>query len=75
MTSFKAFTTWRVIELIESFIVFSLQLNVVYFDQQTHACACIRMVENDQKQFNLLSSLKLFLRGLKTQSPPQEALK
>ena len=24
-------------------------LIVVYFDQQTHACACIRMVENDKK--------------------------
>ena len=22
--------------------------SVVYFDQQTHACACVRMVENDQ---------------------------
>ena len=24
-------------------------LGVVYFDQRTHACACVRMVENDQK--------------------------
>ena len=24
-------------------------LVVVYFDQQTHACACVRMVEKDEK--------------------------
>ena len=24
-------------------------LYVVYFDQQTHACACVCMVENDEK--------------------------
>ena len=32
-------------------------LIVVYFDQQTHACACIRMVENDQKPSFFIESL------------------
>ena len=27
---------------------------VVYFDQQTHACACIRMVENDEKHWKMM---------------------
>ena len=27
---------------------------VVYFDQQTHACACIHMVENDQKHWIIM---------------------
>ena len=26
-------------------------LSVVYFYQQTHACACLRMVEKDQKHY------------------------
>ena len=28
--------------------IFKLGTPVVYFDQRTHACACVRMVENDQ---------------------------
>ena len=26
---------------------------VVYFDQQMHACACVRIVENDQKHWKM----------------------
>ena len=26
-------------------------LHVVYFDQRTYACACVRMVENDEKRW------------------------
>ena len=29
----------------------SLRWDVVYFDQQTHTCACVRMVKNDKKAF------------------------
>ena len=28
----------------------------MYFDQQMHACACIRMVENDQKDSKSVKS-------------------
>ena len=30
---------------------------VVYFDQQTHACACVRMVENDQKHKKIMKKV------------------
>ena len=39
---------------------------VVYFDQQTHACACIRMVENDQKH-SKMSKKYLFHHAYKRQ--------
>ena len=29
------------------------QPNVVYFDQWTHACACVRMVQNNQKHLKM----------------------
>ena len=32
----------------------------VYFDQQTHACACVRMVENDKKHSKMMKKV-LFL--------------
>ena len=33
---------------------FSQNTNVVYFDQQMHACACVGMVENDQKHLKMI---------------------
>ena len=32
----------------------------MYFDQQTHACACVRMVENDKKHSKMMKKV-LFL--------------
>ena len=34
--------------------------SVVYFDQPMHACACVRMVENDQKHVLFLLIFKCF---------------
>ena len=45
---------WKKAEEVNPFNLFDIHtylLNttfVVYFDQRTHACACVRMVENDQ---------------------------
>ena len=33
---------------------FYLSIFVVYFDQRTHACACLRMVENNQKHKKMI---------------------
>ena len=30
---------------------------VVYFDQRTHACACVRMVENDKKHKKMMKKV------------------
>ena len=30
---------------------------VVYFDQQSHACACVRMVENDHKHKKMMKKV------------------
>ena len=35
---------------------------VVYFDQQTHDCACIRMVENDGKHSKIIKSTFFIMR-------------
>ena len=32
----------------------SMSTAVVYFDQRTHACACVRMVENDKKHSKII---------------------
>ena len=34
-----------------------LSQTVVYFDQQTHACACICMVENDEKHWKMMKKV------------------
>ena len=39
-----------------SFVNSKSCLNVVYFDQQTHACACVHMVENNENTQKLLKS-------------------
>ena len=31
--------------------------SVVYFDQQTHACACVRMVENNNKHLIMMKKV------------------
>ena len=36
--------------------------DVVYFDHRTHACACVRMVENDQKYKEMMKKY-LFLHA------------
>ena len=35
----------------------------VYFDQGTHACACLRMVENDQKHKKIMKKVPLYHAG------------
>ena len=39
----------------------TLYLFVVYFDQQMHACACVRMVENDQKHSKMSKKSIFFI--------------
>ena len=36
----------------------SSRLSVVYFNQRTHACACVCMVQNDQKLFLSFSNMR-----------------
>ena len=36
-------------------------LHVVYFHQQAHACACICMVENDQKHSKIMKKVHILL--------------
>ena len=32
-------------------------LSVVYLDQHMHACACVRMIENDKKHLKLIKKV------------------
>ena len=47
---------------------------VVYFDQRTHACACVRMVENDQNHCKMSEKVlfhhayERLTRGLRTKT-------
>ena len=36
---------------------YSSDLFVVYFYQQMHACACVRMVENDKKRSKIIQNI------------------
>ena len=45
----------RLDRLLWSFLHYMVILYVVYFDQQTHACACVRIVENDQKHKKIMN--------------------
>ena len=38
-------------------LVVRLSLLVVYFGQQSHACACVRMVINDRKRFKIIKNI------------------
>ena len=37
---------------------------VVYFDQQTHACACVHMVENNEKCLKIINKY-FFITGMR----------
>ena len=39
---------------------------VVYFDQRTHACACVRMVENDQNHCKMSEKVHNIHKGFIT---------
>ena len=40
--------------------IYNHNICVVYFDQQMHACACIRMVKNNEKYKQLITNLLYF---------------
>ena len=45
-----SFILWR-------FILWQYWVIVVYFDQQVHACACVHMVENNEKHLKIMKNM------------------
>ena len=50
---YSAFTNTCLSELKALQTMLRMKITVVYFDQQRHACARVRMVENDQKHLKM----------------------
>ena len=57
-------SAWKISERIIVHIrqhLGDLKKTVVYFDQQTHACACVSMVENDEKHWKMIEKSTFFI--------------
>ena len=61
------FDGWAQTESIHRWLINQqLYMFVVYFDQQMHACACVRMIKNDEKHCRMMKKVPF-------PSCPQEA--